>query len=250
MTSLREPPRHSQPRATRRAPAAARRGPQWLTGRLQWLARRWQTLDRRQQWLAACAAVALAVSVTIYLASNTNASPASTAMGTSVGSTRPIIKQFTPAHRSSSSDTPEAAIAAMRLRPALAAALRKWNAGRGGTVLAEVSADMSGAIQAAGNKLYVQMRPACSSLAAAVTAAKTAPPIPDASLQELYVTALATVQSGAAVCLNGIDEHAYGDDGVETHENPALVSQSVTELTAGAKDLYPVTLKVAVARHR
>jgi hypothetical protein len=250
MTSLREPPRHSQPRATRRAPAAARYRWQWLTDRLRWLVHRWQSLNRRQQLLAVCATVALTVSVGIYLASNNNGTSPGDAASSSAGSAKPIIKQFTPAHRSSSSDTPEAAIAAMRLPPGLAVSLREWNAGRGGAALVQVSADLNSAIQSAGNKRFVLMRPACSSLATAVTAAKAAPPIPGVSLQRSYIKALGTARSAATICLDAISEHAYGDDGVETHESPALVSQSVTELTAGAQELYPVTLEIEVARHR
>ena len=251
MTSLREPQRDSQQRVTHRAPAPPQHRWPWLTGRLQSLKHGWQSLNRRQQWLAICVAAVLAVSVTVYvIASNGNGSPAGVSASTSLGPPKPLIKQFTPAHRSSSSDTPEAAVAAMKLPPALATALREWNAGRGGAALAGISLDMNNAIQAAGDKLYVQMRPACASLATALSAAKASPPIPDASLQAIYVKALVTLGSAAAVCLNGIDEHAYGDDGVETHENPALVSQSVTGFAAGARDLYPVTLKIEVARHR
>jgi hypothetical protein len=249
MTSLREPPRDSRPRTSHRRLVSGQHRWQWLTGHLR-LAGRWRALDRRRRLLAICATVVLAVSVTIYLASSDNGSPTSDTGSSSVGSAKPVIKQFTPAHRSSSSDTPEAAVAAMRLPPALAAVLREWNAGRGGAALTEVSVDLNDAIQAAGSKRFVQMRPACSSLAAAISTAKAAPPIPDASLQKGYVEALVTLRSAAAVCLDGIDEHAYGDDGVETHENPALVGQSVTELTTGATDLYPVTLKIKVAGHR
>jgi hypothetical protein len=249
MTSLREPQGDSKPRATHRARASRNRW-QWLASCWQLLKGRWQLLNRRQQWLAACAVAALVTSVAVYIAISNNGSLISGSASISLGSAKPIIKQFTPAHRSSSSDTPEAAVAAMRLSPTLAAVLREWNAGRGGATLTEVSLDTNNAIQAAGEKLFVQMRPACSSLAGAVTRAKATPPIPDASLQALYVKALGTLTSAAAVCLNGIDEHAYGDDGVQTHESPTLVSQSVTGLTAGAKDLYPITLKITVAKHR
>lgn len=257
MTSLREPQKDSQQRSPGRKlpPSPARRSPrqsaiigwQWLTARFHWLARHWQSLGNRQKCLEGSAVLVVLALVTTYVVSNFGGSPTGNPAGVPTGSTKPVIKNFSPAHRSSSSDTPEAAVAAIRLPRELANVLKKWNPGRGGAALAAVSSDLGSATQAAGAKRYVLMRPACSSLATAAKEAQAAPPIPDTSMQRLYVKALTTLGSAATVCLSGIDEHAYGDDGVETHENPALLSQAVSEFTLGARELYSATLKIEVA---
>jgi hypothetical protein len=221
----------------------------WLVDRGLWLIGRWRSLSGRLRWLTAGTAIALVALVGVFVISSYNESPGSAAQSTTTGA-HSILRNFAPAHRSSSSNTPEAALAAVRVTPKLAVALRRWNAGRGGAVLAQVSADLGDALQAAGSKLFVQMKPACSSLAAAVSAAKSAPPMPSAPLQKLYVKTLVTLEPAAADCLDGISEHAYGDDGVETHKNPTTLSRSVSELTAGSKDLYLATLKLAVVQRR
>lgn len=256
MTSLHEQQKDSQQRASQhRLPSPARRylrqplviGWLWLTGCFRRLARHWQSLGHRRKSLEAGAVLAVFALVATYVVINLSGSSGSDSASVSAGSGKSVIKDFSPAHRSSSSDTPEAALAAMRLPHGLAIMLRKWDTGRGGAALAAVSSNLGSATQAAGNKRYVLMRPACASLAAAVTEAKAAPPIPDASMQWMYVKALTTLGSAATICLNGIAEHAYGDDGVETHENPRFLSESVSGFTVGGRQLYSATLKIAVA---
>jgi len=249
MASTRAPQKDSRTRVSHRASVPVRHRWHRLVDRGLWLIGRWRSLSGRLRWLTAGAAIALVALVGVFVISSYDEAPGSAANSTAAGANS-IVRNFAPAHRSLSSNTPEAALAAMHVTPKLAVALRRWNAGRGGVMLAQVSADLGDALQAAGSKLFVQMRPACSSLAAAVSAAKSAPPMPSATLQKLYVKALVTLEPAAADCLDGISEHAYGDDGVETHESPTTMNRSVSELTAGSKDLYLATLKLAVVQRR
>lgn len=260
MADLRKPQRVSPSRAVHQAPAPSRnrwqRGAdswQWLTAHLQPLIRRWKSLRRRQKWLAACAAAVLVVLSTVYAASSLGGSPASSVRdGTSrpLGTADPAIKHFTPAHRSSSSDTPEAAVAAMRVPQALATALEKWDAGPGGPGLAQVSDDLGAATQASGVRLYGPMLQACSSLATAVTAAKSGPPIPGAGMRGLYSRALDKLATAAKECQAGLSQYPTEDEGLQTRANPTIVHQADLELAAGAKSLYQATVEINAVRSR
>lgn len=214
---------------------------------------RWLLLRRRWTWVAGCAAVALAVGGTIYISSSHDRSAVADAAGTPAGvsasPTPPVANHGAKAHRSSSSKTPEAAVAAMHVSPGLAIALKKWDAGPGGSALGNVSDDLGSALQDAGIRLYDPMRLACLSLANAVTKAKDAPPVPDPSMQRLYALALTKLASATANCQAAISVYPYGDEDVKTYENPALLHKSVSELAAGVKNLYRATVNLSVVEH-
>jgi hypothetical protein len=258
MADLRKPQRVSPSRAADPAPAPRRnrwqRGAgswQRLTAHLQPLIRHWKSLRRRQKWLSACAAVVLVVLSTVYAASSLGGSPVTSVKDGSsrpLGTADPAIKHFTPAHRSSSSDTPEAAAAAMRVPQALATALAKWDSGPGGTALAQVSGDLGAATQASGIRLFGPMLQACSSLATAVTAAKSGPSIPDAGMRGLYSRALDKLATAAQECHAGLSQYPTEDEGLQTRANPTIVHQADLELAAGAKSLYQATVEINAVR--
>jgi hypothetical protein len=146
-----------------------------------------------------------------------------------------------------SSSTPEVAATTVHLPPKLRAALQDWNRGTGGRALAAVSTDLGTALQAGGVRQYVAMRAACTSLIAAVQAARTGPPIPNGAVQQRYTIALTHVAGAAADCHAAISEHVDGDETVATHEDPALFHSAETRFGVAVKDLYSVTAELAIA---
>ena len=236
MTSSHEPQGGARERAANWASVASSRW-EWLAHRGSW------------RWLAPCAAVALAVVVTVYIAGSHDNPRSRGAASASASPAESVRNHAVVAHRSSSSRTPEAAVAAMHMPRNLATALTRWDAGFGGSALAKVSNDLGNATQDAGIQLYSPMRLACSSLAAAVTAAKDGPPIPDTAMQKSYGLALNRLSAGATDCRAAISVYPYGDEDVKTYENPTLLHQSVSELAAGAKDLYQATVNINAAAH-
>jgi hypothetical protein len=70
---------------------------------------------------------------------------------------------------------------------------------------------------------------ACAKVAAAVTAAQAAPPIPDAAASRWYVKALAQYQKGMNECLAGT---SAGD--------PSTLKQEGRAITIGTTDLFHV----------
>lgn len=261
MTNLRKPHRGSPLRATHKASAPSRYRWPWRVDRWQWLAahlqrpsRRWRSLGRLQRRLVACAVAVLAILAATYIAvaSNSQHSLAPAGDGTSraVSNADPAIKNFTPAHRSLSSHTSEAAVAAMRVPRALATTLVKWDAGPGGTALTQVSADLGAATQESGIRLFGPMLQACSSLAIAVTTAKSGPPIPDVGMQTLYGRALAKLAEAATECRAGLSQYPTEDEGLQTRANPTVVHQADLELAAGAKYLYQATVDINAAHSR
>jgi hypothetical protein len=218
----------------------------------------------RRHWrlwavVASAAIVAVAVSFLPGLSSGSAAGPqawsASTArptssLGTAAGQHSPTATGRHPESATqASAQTPEEIIANMHVPAQLAVALRKWNAGTGGAALDKVSDELSSAAQSGGIKLFSPMKLACSSLAAAVVAAKASPLIPDAVTQKWYAAALAQLASAAAVCQSAISVQGAGEN-VQTEENPALLHRSESELAAGAKDLYHVTVQLAAANNQ
>ena len=230
MTSSRKPQERSRPRASAHRALA----PPW----------------HRWQWLAAVAAVALVVSVVgVYLASgHTGTAAGSPKAATSASSSTSSIHHAAIIHHAPIV-SPELVFARIHVPLTLAAELAKWGAGPGGSALAEVSDDLGNATQDAGIQLYDPMKTACQSLAAAVTAAKAAPPIPDAIMQRSYDLALARLATAATDCRAGISVYPYGDEDVKTYENPTLLHQSVSGLVAGAKDLYRATVDINAIHH-
>jgi hypothetical protein len=251
MTNLRKLLRASTLRVTHWALALSRHRWRWSATYLQRFTRRWRSLGRLQQWLAASVVIGLVVFACAYAAiSGHSHSPIDNGTNRRVANADPAIKNFTPAHRSSSSDTPETAVAAMHVPRALASALKKWDNGPGGTALANVSGDLAAATQASGIRLFGPMLQACSSLANAIMAAKSAPPMPDASMQGLYSRALARLAAAATKCRSGLSQYPTEDEGLQTRANAPVVHQADLELAAGAKYLYQATVEINAARSR
>jgi hypothetical protein len=209
---------------------------------------------RHWQWLAVFAVVTLAAVTVAFFSGNGNSTVAasqraSATASPSAGASAAAERRATAASRALAV-TPEAALARMHVAPKLAAALKSWDAGHGGAALATASADLDSATQAAGLKLYAPMKLACSSLGTAVTDAQAEPPIPDAAKQKLYAGALGTLATAVADCRAGISAHPYGDEDIQTHENPTVLDRSLSDLAAGTKDLYLATVELKVANRR
>jgi hypothetical protein len=212
---------------------------------------------RRWQWPTAFAFLALAGITVAFIAGNSQ--------GTSVGTSRRAAATASPAdarrpaaaagRRAAVASralavTPEAVVASMHVPRQLADALKSWDAGRGGSALASVSIELGNATQAAGYKLFAPMRLACLSLGTAVKDAKADPPIPNAAMQKLYASALGALATAAADCRAGISVQPYGDEDIETHEDPTVLHRSVSEFVTGAKDLYRATVEIRAVSHR
>jgi hypothetical protein len=205
--------------------------------------RRWQRL--RWQWLAALGAAALALlGVGIYIAIGLTGSTTGSAQGTA----SPYNSGPITVHHHALRVTPEQAVASIHVSPRLAVALRKWDAGPGGTALTEVSGDLGDAMQASVVRFFSPMLRACSSLATAVTTARTGPPIPNAAMQASYTRALTKLAMGASDCRTGISLYPTDDQGLQARENPAMIHQAESELTAGTKDLYHATVDINAVR--
>jgi len=144
------------------------------------------------------------------------------------------------------SASPAAAGPAPRAAPNVTIPVVKWNAGPGGAALAVVSGQLGKATQAAGLRLFAVMKQACSKLAAAVSAAKAEPPIPDAARQGEYARALASLAQAAAYCEAGISTRPDGDEAIDTEQNGKLLGQSASAFTAGARELYLATAGIRV----
>ena len=214
---------------------------------------------RHLQWLAVLALAAATVALVSGNGKGSTAaagqaaaptgSPAATDNPAAAASAAAVDRRATAALHAQAV-TPETALAAMRVPPKLAAALKSWDAGRRGAALAAVSADIANATQAGGLKLYAPMRLACVSLGTAVTDARAEPPMPDAAMQKLYATGLGTLAAAAADCRAGISAHLYGDEDIQTHENQAVLHRSASELAVGTRELDLATVKIsAVTRH-
>lgn len=121
-----------------------------------------------------------------------------------------------------------------------------WQSGPAGTQLRAVSSGLGNALQAAGVRQYSPMKHACAQLAASVATAKAGPQIPDAAMQELYAKALSELAKGAADCRTAISLAASGDETVQAHLDTALLNQSVSELSAGATDIFRSTAEIEI----
>jgi hypothetical protein len=119
----------------------------------------------------------------------------------------------------------------------------RWRAGSGGRALTAVVAQMGYALQAAGARLYPEMKLACVRLTSDIQTARAGPPIPDAAMQRMYAKALTELSQAAADCQSAISLHS-GNETVETHLHNALLNRSRTELAAGSKTLYEATADI------
>ena len=129
--------------------------------------------------------------------------------------------------------------------------LINWQSGSGGKHLTAVSSGLGDALQAAGIRQYAPMKHACAQLAGSVATAEAGPQIPDAAMQTLYAKALAELAKGAADCQTAISFQPSGDESVAAHVDPTLLHQSVSELSAGATDVFRSTAEIAIlARQR
>ena len=124
--------------------------------------------------------------------------------------------------------------------------LISWQSGSGGKHLTAVSGGLGDALQAAGIRQYAPMKHACAQLAGSVTTAEAGPPIPDAAMQTLYAKALAELAKGAANCQTAISFQPNGNESVAAQVDPTLLHRSVSELSAGATDVFRSTAEMAI----
>jgi hypothetical protein len=121
--------------------------------------------------------------------------------------------------------------------------VQRWRAGSGGKALTAVVDQMGYALQAAGARLYPEMKLACVRLASDIRTARAGPPIPYASMQRVYGQALAQLSQAAGDCRSAISVQ-QGGEAVETHLQNALLNRSRTELATGSKTLYDATAAI------
>lgn len=122
-----------------------------------------------------------------------------------------------------------------------------WQFGPGGTRLAAVSSLFGTALQQRGIREYPEMKNTCTQLAQSVPTAQAGPPIPVAAMQVLYRKALAELAKGAADCQAAITSKPNGDESLEVHVDASLLDQSVSELAAGARDIFRSTAEIEIA---
>ena len=123
--------------------------------------------------------------------------------------------------------------------------VKAWKAGNGGTALAAVASQAGEVAQASGQKQYVQMKKACSELAASVSSAQADPPIPDAAMQQKYQKALSELGQAAASCQAAITEQPEGEEFVATTQNSAELAAAAAALASGSTDLYQATGQIS-----
>ena len=192
-----------------------------------------EALRRNTRWAVLSAAIVVASLVAVYLTGALESGGTRPSAGSPVTTTSPTAAAV-----------PTATSASQGLSEKEVASLTKWNAHRGGVMLTVMSSQLGNATQAAGLKLFAQMRQACSKLATAVAAAKAGPSIPDPVLQRQYTEALSTLAKATAYCERGISARPYGDEDIKTHENVAMVNKSLAAFAAGAKKLYRATAQI------
>jgi hypothetical protein len=95
-------------------------------------------------------------------------------------------------------------------------------------------------MQAAGMKLYANVRIACVRLASNVRSAQTGPPIPDRGTQRLYAMALTGLSRAAANCRAAISAPAGGESAT-THVKASLLKRTRAEFAAVAQKLNIAT---------
>jgi hypothetical protein len=135
---------------------------------------------------------------------------------------------------------------ALSLPPSKQRPAVKWQAGAGGKDLGAVSRWFGDALQARGIRQYSMMRYACAQLAGSAATAEAGPKIPDPAMQTLYARALAELAKGAADCRMAITLKPSGDETVDTRVNTALLNLSVSELAAGARDIFRATAEIEI----
>ncbi len=176
--------------------------------------------------------------------SGNNPSPAGT-------QTAPPTGPATSSHNITSTNVTSDRIAetALRWPPRLKHQISRWAKGPGGAALSGVTAQLGYAMQAAGLKLYPAMTRACVNLAADVSTARAAPPIPDAAMQHLYAKTLTGIDRATAECRHAISTHQTADEITKTRVNQALLSRSRREFAAMSAKLYRATAEIRSLRH-
>ena len=124
--------------------------------------------------------------------------------------------------------------------------LINWQSGSGGRHLTAVSSGLGDALQAAGIRQYAPMKHACAQLAGSVATAEAGPQIPDAAMQKLYTKALTELAKGAADCQTAISSKPSGDETVAAHVDTTMLHQSMSELSAGATDIFRSTAEIEI----
>lgn len=120
-----------------------------------------------------------------------------------------------------------------------------WKAGRGGKAWSAVTLQLGNVTQSSGlQQLYPQLRLDCVSLGSMVQTARSAPPIPDALMQQLYAKALVSLARTAVNCQNAITVHPVGDEGTSVDLNKPLLNRSLAEFVAESKQLYTATAEI------
>jgi hypothetical protein len=127
------------------------------------------------------------------------------------------------------------------LKPSDPALIKSWNAGSGGTALAQVTTQSGNVLMARNAGQYPEMLRYCNALADAVQSAEGVSPIPDSAMQEIYVTSLNSFKQGASDCTAAITQHAEGIEDTVTNVNHTVLSQAVAEFDLGVRDLYIAT---------
>jgi hypothetical protein len=180
------------------------------------------------------------------------ATPASTT--TSGGHASPAARGGIPAERSTTGTTKPNIVSAAKvaesggalsLPQSMAKPVISWQFGPGGTHLAAVSRLFGDALQAAGIRQYPEMKSACTQLTGSVATAMAGPAIPDAAMQALYAKALAELARGATDCRAAI--RLSVDESVVAHVDTTLLHQSMSELGAGAEDIFRATAEIEIA---
>jgi predicted lipid-binding transport protein (Tim44 family) len=115
-----------------------------------------------------------------------------------------------------------------------------WSAGKGGATLAAIRSHLGTALMANSVGQLSQMRQECKALAIDLKLASGQAPIPDVTVQSLYVKARASLTAGAAKCKAGIK----GTSRATLHANKTLLSKAVSELNTGGRELSSATGKI------
>jgi hypothetical protein len=66
-------------------------------------------------------------------------------------------------------------------------------------------------------------------------------------MQKLYAKALAELARGAANCRSAVSSKTSGDETVATHIDPTLLRLSISQLAAGARDVFRSTAEIEIA---
>jgi len=205
-------------------------------------------LARRSRWLVivpSLVALGGATAVLVYVLTS-GGSPATARSGGNAGP-NPDTTEAVPAFHVPAPVVPVTLPrdGAIPMSADAAPQVKAWKAGNGGTALAAVTSEAGDVAQASGQKQYVEMKKACSELAASVSDAQDDQPIPDTAMQTQYQKALSELAQAAASCQAAITEQPEGEEYVATTQNSADLSAAAAALASGATDLYQATSQIS-----